>query len=307
MQAMRAYAPAKINLTLEVLKRRPDGYHTIRSVIIKLPGLHDVVRVEIDRGPTTIEVSSDTSEIPCDERNICHRIAERYLQATAFEARLSIHIEKKIPVAAGLGGGSSDAAAVLIALNRHFDGALSQQRLSEIAVDVGRDIPFFLSGANAALASGTGENIARVDCRTPLHVLVVNPCIAIATGAAYEALSAGLWFMAREDRADRSRAMVDALREGALPSMCASLYNDFEAVVEPAHPVVKEIKQALRALGAEGASMTGSGSTVFGLFASPARLGAAEHALREQYPSFAIARGGALNAIDNDSERSHGR
>jgi len=155
MQAMRAYAPAKINLTLEVLKRRPDGYHTIRSVIIKLPGLHDVVRVEIDRGPTTIEVSSDTSEIPCDERNICHRIAERYLQATAFEARLSIHIEKKIPVAAGLGGGSSDAAAVLIALNRHFDGALSQQRLSEIAVDVGRDIPFFLSGANAALASGT--------------------------------------------------------------------------------------------------------------------------------------------------------
>jgi len=307
MQAMRAYAPAKINLTLEVLKRRPDGYHTIRSVIIKLPGLHDVVRVEIDRGPTTIEVSSDTSEIPCDERNICHRIAERYLQATAFEARLSIHIEKKIPVAAGLGGGSSDAAAVLIALNRHFDGTLSQQRLSEIAVDVGRDIPFFLSGANAALASGTGENIARVDCRTPLHVLVVNPCIAIATGAAYEALSAGLWFMAREDRADRSRAMVDALREGALPSMCASLYNDFEAVVEPAHPVVKEIKQALRAFGAEGASMTGSGSTVFGLFTSPARLRAAEHAMREHYPSFAIARGGALNAIDNDSERSHGR
>ncbi len=307
MQAIRALAPAKINLTLEVLARLPDGYHTIRSVIIKLPRLRDVVRVEIDRGPTKIEVSSDTTQIPCDERNICHRTAERYLQAAAFEARVSIHIEKKIPVAAGLGGGSSDAATVLIALNRHFDGALSQQRLSELSVEVGRDIPFFLSGAKAALAWGTGEKIASVDCRTPFHILVVNPCIAVATGAAYEALSAGLWFMTREDRADRSRAMVDALREGALPSVCASLYNDFEVVIEPAHPVVKEIKQALRALGAEGALMTGSGSTVFGLFASPARLRAAEHALREQYPSFVIAQGGALDAIDGDSEWIRGR
>ena len=290
---MRAYAPAKIDLTLEVVARLPDGYHAIRSVFVKLPRLRDVVDIEIDRGPAQIRVSSNSAEVPSDARNICHRIAERYLHVRGLEARVSIHIEKNIPIAAGLGGGSSDAATVLLALNRHFGDAFSRERLSELAAEVGRDIPFFLADTNAALVSGTGEKIASVESRAPFHVLVVNPGIAVATGAAYEALSSGLWYMTREDRTDRSRAMVDALREGALLPVCASLHNDFEMVVEAAHPVVKEVKQALRALGADGASMTGSGSTVFGLFASHARLRAAGQALREHYPSFAIADGRA--------------
>jgi 4-diphosphocytidyl-2-C-methyl-D-erythritol kinase len=289
---MRAHAPAKINLTLEVLARLPDNYHAIRSVVVKLPGLCDVVAVEIDRGATQIRVSSDSTEVPADERNICHRVAGRYLRRTGFEARVSIHIEKKVPIAAGLGGGSSDAASVLMALNRHFGEALSQPQLCELALETGRDIPLFLSPANAALVSGTGEKIDPVACTVPLHVLVVNPCVAVPTGAAYEALSARLWYMTREDRADRARAMVDAMREGALPRVCASLYNDFETVVEAAHPIIKEVKQALRALGADGASMTGSGSTVFGVFATAGRVRSAERALREHYPSFTVAQGG---------------
>jgi 4-diphosphocytidyl-2-C-methyl-D-erythritol kinase len=289
--AIRAEAPAKINLTLEVVERLASGYHRIRSVFVTLPRLRDVVSVDIRPGTTRIAVTSNSLEVPCGEENICHRITARYLHETKTSARVSIQIEKNVPVAAGLGGGSSDAATVLRVLNRHFAGRLSPRELSELALDIGRDIPFFLANVSAALVTGTGEKVSAIECDPSLRVLVVNPGVAVSTKLAYETLSARLWFMARGERSDRSKRMVDALRARALPQVYAGLYNDFELVVEPAHGVIKEIKQALVALGAEAASMSGSGPTVFGLFASDEQLRVAEQTLREHYPSFVIACG----------------
>ena len=141
------------------------------------------------------------------------------------------------------------------------------------------------------MVSGTGERVNVIECEVPLHILLVNPRVAVPTKSAYEALSASLWFMARGERTDRSKRMVDALRAGSLPAVCAALYNDFELVIERAHGIVKEIKQALLALGAEAASLSGSGSTVFALFASVEQLRIAEQTLREHYAWFVIARG----------------
>jgi 4-diphosphocytidyl-2-C-methyl-D-erythritol kinase len=284
-------APAKINLTLEVVARLPSGYHAIRSVMIALPRLCDSIVVDVRPGPTRIGIECSAADVPVDERNLCHRIAARFLQQAQLDAHVAIRIDKRIPRAAGLGGGSSDAASVLLALDRHFGHPLPPQRLAELALDVGRDIPFFLARADAALVTGTGEEVRPFDPAMYVHALLVNPRVEVSTGDAYRALSAELWYMTHADRADRSAAMTEALKSGRLNAACAALHNDFELVVAREHAIVPELLQALRAFGAHGASMSGSGSTVFGLFADEARLERARRALAAHYPAFFIARG----------------
>jgi 4-diphosphocytidyl-2-C-methyl-D-erythritol kinase len=284
-------APAKINLTLEVVERLPNGYHAIRSVMAKLRHLADGIRVEVEDGGNGIDIETDTPDIPADQSNICHRAARAYLDDARATAHVRIHISKAIPVAAGLGGGSSDAAAVLIGLNRHFGNTIRPRRLAEIGSDIGKDVPFFLDDAMASRVSGMGENVRGIAALPPLHVLVVNPRIAVSTKEAYAALRDSLWFMEREDRADRSQAMVSAIKSANPARIAAALYNDFEIAAERMHPIVKEVKQSLLALGARGALMSGSGPTVFGLFASKRTLALAEAALKTHYPSFSVERG----------------
>lgn len=288
--AITLRAPAKINLTLEVIERLPNGYHAIRSVMARLPRLFDVVRVRVADG-SRIRVRADSPEVPGDETNICHRAARRYLDDVRESAHIDVEIRKAIPVAAGLGGGSSDAAAVLLALNRCFGDALSPRRLSSLAADLGKDVPFFLADAAIGIATGMGERVRRVPVSPRLHALLVNPRLAIPTKDAYAALASGLWFMSRREREDRSRTMARALASGQADAVAAGLYNDFETVIEPMYPVLKEIKQALLALGARGALMSGSGSTVFGLFASTHALLVAERTLKAHYPAFVVERG----------------
>ena len=282
-------APAKINLTLEVVERLPDGYHTFRSVMMPLPDLADDLILEIEAGAPHIVIRTDSSDVPTDDCNICHRVVARYLEKTDARLRVSIGLHKRIPVAAGLGGGSSDAAAVLLALNRHCNDRLSREELVDIALHVGRDIPFFLASTDAAVVGGTGERVEAFRPQVALRVLVINPRIAVPTGPAFNALSHKLWFMSHSERSDRTRAMVAALRAGDLAATCAALYNDFELVIEPLHPIVKEIKQTLLAFGARGASLSGSGPSVFGLFASDDDLTTAERAIRAHYPDFFVA------------------
>ena len=191
---------------------------------------------------------------------------------------------------------------MLLALNRHCGDRLSSSQLVAVALDVGRDIPFFLASANAAVVSGTGEVVDPFDAHIALHALVINPRIPVPTGPAYEALSRKLWFMSQSGRTDRTNAMVAALRAGDLAATCSALYNDFELVVEPMHPIVKELKQALLAFGARGASLSGSGPSVFGLFASDSPLVAAEQALRSQYPQFFMTR--VTTGVGADGEGS---
>jgi 4-diphosphocytidyl-2-C-methyl-D-erythritol kinase len=289
--AITVKAPAKVNLTLEVVERLPNGYHDIRSVIVRLRRLADVVQVRVRRGAYGIGISTKSRDIPVDETNICHRAASRYLNHAGETAQVHIDIDKSIPVAAGLGGGSSDAGAVLLALNRHFRGRISPGKLIEIASEIGKDLPFFLSGAATGQVSGMGEDVQVIPSLLHANVLIVNPRIAVSTKDAYGALSERLWFMGRKDRANRSKAMTSAIEATDLAGIAAALYNDFEIVVEHMHPIIKEIKQSLLAFGARGALMSGSGPTVFGLFSSTKPLVTAQAALKAHYPLFFIERG----------------
>lgn len=289
--ALTLRAPAKVNLTLEVIERLPNGYHAIRSVMARLPHLADLVRVDVRTGPTHIHIRSSSGAIPVDDTNICHRAARAYLDRAAETARVVIDITKEIPVAAGLGGGSSDAAAVLLALNRHFGQRIPKHALAEIGAALGKDVPFFLEGSAASHAAGMGERLRAIGPLPPCQFLIVNPRITISTKDAYDALDGGLWFIDDARRSDRSQRMVRAIVAGDLHAVAAALYNDFEVGADRAHPVLKDIRQSLLAFGARGALMSGSGSTVFGVFASLQTLRVAQAALHAHYPAFYVERG----------------
>ena len=281
-------APAKINLTLEVVGKLPNGYHAIRSVFVRLDKLADTIELRIAPGRTRITLATTSKLIPADGTNLGHRAAAAYLSATGETAAIDIHIAKSVPVAAGLGGGSSDAAAVLVGLNRHFK-ALSSRTLEALGSDIGKDVPFFIRGVNAGRVSGTGERITPIAALPRLRFLIVHPGIAVSTADAYGALAQRVWFMSNAARADVSNAMAKALRTGDVGRIAATLFNDFEAPMERAYPVIKEIKQALLAFGARGALMSGSGSTVFGIFDSRKALANAEAVLRTHYGNCVIA------------------
>jgi 4-diphosphocytidyl-2-C-methyl-D-erythritol kinase len=289
--AITLQAPAKINLALEVVARLPNGYHAIRSLMMKLDGLADTVRVQVNERGSGIVIHGDPAQMPLDETNVCHRAARAYLGRIGTIARVDVAIEKSIPVAAGLGGGSSDAAAVLRALNRHFENALPHAELVALGADVGKDLPFFLDDAKLARVSGMGERVESLAATPPPHPLLVNPRIAVTTADAYAALGRQLWFMDLPQRHDRTAAMANALSRADVDAIAGALYNDFEIVAERAHPVLKELKQALLAFGARGALMSGSGPTIFGLFDSAQTLADAERALAVHCPGFVIARG----------------
>ncbi len=284
-------APAKLNLTLEVIERLPSGYHNIRSVMVKLDAISDTIELRIDPSSQGVGVTADSREIPVDRSNICHRAAAKFLAAIDTVARVDIHIGKVIPVAAGLGGGSSDAAAVLQGLNQDFGSPLSSNDLSLIGSQIGKDIPFFLTRAPAAVVSGLGETVEPLPVFPDFGFLIVNPGISISTQAAYESLAHRVCFMSDRARIDVTGVMVQAIASGNRRAVAATLYNDFETHVERQHPVVRELKQALVAFGATGALMSGSGPTVFGLFESVDQLRVAEQALRRYYPSFIIRSG----------------
>jgi 4-diphosphocytidyl-2-C-methyl-D-erythritol kinase len=283
-------APAKVNLTLEVIGRRPDGYHAIRSVFVRLPRLADTVRVRVDDGPTAVRIRASGLAIPLDHTNIGHRAAVAFLDRIRRRARVAIELRKRIPVAAGLGGGSSDAAAVLLALNLHFGQPLSSVQLATIGSSIGKDIPFFLSGAGASRVSGAGERLRRIAAMPRLHAVVVNPGIAVSTHDAYAALDRQLWFMASKHRIDRTARMIRAIATGDPGRVAAALYNDFEPVIEQLHPVVRQLRHELLALGACGATMSGSGPTSVGLFPTAALAARAQALLQAHDPAHFIAR-----------------
>jgi 4-diphosphocytidyl-2-C-methyl-D-erythritol kinase len=282
-------APAKLNLTLEILSQRGDGYHDVRSIFVRLDRLADVVSMRVDEDGSAIRISASSPDVPADSTNICHQAVERYLSTAGITAAVDIHIDKHIPVAAGLGGGSSDAATVLLALNARF-ARLSAEQLAVLGRGIGADVCFFLRRTRAADVSGVGDVVKPLTSSLPrIRFLIVNPCIAVSTREAFHALDKELWLMAHAGRANVTRSMAKAIAACDIGRIAAALHNDFEVVIERMHPVVNELKHALRAFGAAGASMSGSGPTVFGLFDSARALAIAEEALRRHYPAFITA------------------
>jgi 4-diphosphocytidyl-2-C-methyl-D-erythritol kinase len=261
MQAMTVQVPAKINLSLDVTGRRPDGYHLL-STIMQSISLFDQVYVEIDRQGKGIILLCDRPGIPLDERNTCHRAASLFLDAARIEAGVRIFLQKQIPEAAGLAGGSSDAAGVLYALSELFGHPLKPVQLQALAVQVGADVPFCLRGGTI-LCEGIGEVLTPLPAFADQLVILVKPGFGLATPWVFKQLD-----LAHLAPRPRQKEVCDALAHLDLAALAQATANVLESVSIKAHPLLAEIKQALLAAGASLAMMSGSGPTIFGLFAS---------------------------------------
>ena len=257
MTAVTIKAHAKINLDLRVLGTRPDGFHELRTVFQAL-ALHDVIQCIPREGPFAIECSS--AGIPLDKSNLIWRAAEtlwKSLRRTGPIRDVVIRLEKQIPLQAGLGGGSADAAATLIALAELWRVPVKPSQLTDVAAHIGSDVPFFLSGGTA-LGLGRGEEIYPL-ADLPRHwVVLLIPGFGVSTSEAYG------WYDGEPElsRAPREPQYVP----GPWPSRAAQMINDLEAPIAAHHPEIDQMKAALKRAGAVAAAMSGSGSTVFGLF-----------------------------------------
>jgi len=252
MNEITVKAPAKINLCLSVLGKRPDGYHEV-EMLIQMVGLYDEVKVV--RGGRGITVRCDNNAVPSGEGNIAWKAAAAMLKFSERDAGLSIEIRKAIPVAAGLGGGSGDAAAVLVAANRLLGAGLNRERLAEVGTGLGMDVPFFFFGPTA-LARGRGEVLTTLAPLPKFWVLLVNPGFETSTAWVYKNLNLRL----------TKKVDCNKIARLTVRNIAESLHNDLETVTATTHPVIDRIKEVLLARGAIGACMSGSGPTVFGIF-----------------------------------------
>lgn len=248
-------ASAKVNLVLEVLGKRPDGYHEL-STVMQAVDLFDRLTVE---AAATITLETSEPALPTDDRNLVVRAARLLQEAAGTEAGARIVLDKRIPLAAGLGGGSSDAAATLLGLNRLWGLRWRRERLVELAVKLGMDVPFFL-GRGRALGTSRGEVLAALPGVGGYALVLVNPGVGLSTQEVYGRVPPG-W----RAESDGTRRMLDALKKRNVVRVAGALTNHLEHWVEPAMPVIGRMKAALLAAGALGAAMSGSGPTVFGL------------------------------------------
>lgn len=244
---------AKVNLTLEVLGRRADGYHEIATVM-QAVDLSDRITLE---DADDLELRTAAPGVPTDGRNLAVRAAAALRQAAGVEGGVRITLDKHIPVAAGLGGGSTDAAAVLLGLNRLWRLRWPLERLDEVAASLGSDVPFFLRGG-AALATGRGEKVEPLRGRS-LGLVLVNPKFPSSTAEMYARVTPAMY-----TDGGATRALAGSLGRSAA-RVAASLYNGMEAAAAGAFPQIARMRAALLAAGALGAVMSGSGPTVFGV------------------------------------------
>ena len=280
-------APAKVNLYLEVTGRRDDGYHDLLTFMQKLE-LTDVLQVTLHENGEGVVMTSTAKDLPVDKGNLAVRAAYAFLAEAEIAAAVEVDLDKRIPIAAGLGGGSSDAAAVLVALNSLAGYPLSPAQLQATALSLGADVPFLTSDFAAAWATGVGEKLQAAAPIANCLIVVVNPGFPVSTKWVFESYGAlaAEQFEKRNDSERSPQSQTDnlALTTGGNPyilgrekdrtiriEQCLSgretpLYNDLETVTIKQYPELAEIKNRLLAHGADGALMSGSGPTVFGLF-----------------------------------------
>lgn len=251
----RSYA--KINLTLDVLGRLENGYHQV-EMLMQTVNLFDLVIVDKDR--SQIQVSTNLKYLPVNEKNIAYKACVEFFRHTGISGGARVLIHKNIPVAAGLAGGSGNAAAVLCALNLLYDAGLSPAELCRIGLRLGADVPYCILGGTQ-LATGLGEQLTPVAPMPKTITLLVKPPISISTAAIYEKIDS-VPLPAHPDL----QGMLAALEQGDRAGIAGTLYNVMEQVTAVENPVLGGIKKKLLANGALGACMSGSGPTVFGLF-----------------------------------------
>lgn len=259
-------APAKLNISLRVFGKRPDGFHHIRSVMVPV-SLYDEVTVE--EGFAGISVEVDDPAVPGDERNSCYRATALYRDWAGAPGGVRVRLRKAIPVAAGLGGGSSDAAATLKGLIALTGKAPPAETLLSLAAAVGADVPFFTLG-RPAFVEGFGDLLTPVEWRVPFFAVIVMPPFGLSTREGYER-------MERAAAAPPGRASPPAFRQWE--DLVSAVENDFESVWEHDRPDIRELKGELRNAGADAAGLSGSGPAVFGLFRSERDASRAKRAL----------------------------
>lgn len=268
-------APAKVNLILRVLDRRTDGYHNLWS-LMQTVGLEDELRYRLRHDSRDVTLRCDDRTLPTDSRNLVHVAVTRILEAADRQVGVDISISKRIPVGGGLGGGSSDAAATIFALDQLLGLKWSPEEMARMGAALGSDVPFFFH-APTAIVRGRGEDIQSVRLTGQRWIVLVNPGFPIETRWAYERLSqmrSTIPPLAPELLAMTGDTVVGW--ENLVPKM----ENDFEAALQSTHPILGELKQALLDAGAETALLSGSGATVFGIFKQERSAAQSGEALR---------------------------
>lgn len=258
MYEMRLRALAKINLGLDVLRRRDDGYHEVRMIMQTLK-MYDKITIRKMKEPG-IQLKSNLFYVPENESNLAHRAAKMLADEFQLAQGIFIDLQKFIPVAAGMAGGSSDAAAVLYGVNRMFQLNLSKRQLMERGVKIGADVPYCIM-RGTVLAEGIGEKLTPLPPMPSCKVVVAKPQISVSTKFVYENLKLGE--VAAHPDID---ILLAGIREGDLHKVAANMGNVLETVTIPHYPVIAQIREEMMRLGALNAMMSGSGPTVFGLF-----------------------------------------
>ena len=270
MEEITIKSPAKINLALDIVGKREDGYHEIETVMHQVE-LCDLIKVE----------DSDEMKIDCNDKiplkgNLVLKAVKLLKGRYNLTRNVSITIEKNIPVAAGLGGGSSNAALTLIALDKLWGLNLKQEELISLAKEIGSDVPFFIAG-NAAYATGKGELLQKLD-PINFYAVLINPGFDVSTKWAYESLNLDL-----TGKKSASREILKCVKRNNLREIAKFLHNDFETVVLDKYPLLKEIKDSLVANGALNSVMSGSGPTIFGIFEDEEKAKNAYEKLKGSY------------------------
>ena len=255
---MRLRAMAKINLGLDILGKRDDGYHEVRMLMQTIQ-MYDLLDIRRKSSPG-ITLTTNLLYVPSDERNLVYKAAKLLMDEFDIQEGISMKLTKSIPVAAGMAGGSSDAAAAFVGVNKMFHLGLSEQELMERAVQIGADVPYCIM-RGTALAEGIGEKLSKLPPMVKCPVLIAKPQISVSTKFVYDNLKLGSDMV----HPDIDRLVAD-IREKDLYKIAADMGNVLETVTIPAYPVIADIKDHMMEHGAVNAMMSGSGPTVFGLF-----------------------------------------
>ena len=270
---MRFRAFAKINLGLDILRKREDGYHEVRMIMQTIQ-MYDVLEMKKVKKPG-ISLSVNYPYIPSDERNLVYKAAKLLMDEFQVKEGVDIRLEKFIPVAAGMAGGSSDAAAAMVGINHLFKLGLSEKDLMDRAVNIGADVPYCIM-RGTALAEGIGEKLTRIAQVPDCYVLIGKPGIGVSTKTAYESLQ-----LDKIQSHPDIDGMIRDIENGNLLAMTDKMGNVFESGIIGKYPVIGEIKDLMEANGALKAMMSGSGPTVFGIFDDREKMEAAAAVLRQ--------------------------
>lgn len=292
---MQLRALAKINLGLDVVRKREDGYHEVRMIMQTIQ-MYDLLKID-KCSESGIHLTTNLPYVPCDERNLVYKAARLLMDEFEIRQGVTMNLKKFIPVSAGMAGGSSDAAAALVGMNRLFGLKLSMEELMNRGVTIGADVPYCIM-RGTALAEGIGEILTPLSPVPFCYILIGKPAVNISTKTAYENLK-----LSQIQQHPQIDAMMDAIRAQDLRAMAGLMENVFEPGIIREYPIVQSIKDFMLERGALNAMMSGSGPTVFGIFDSRRKMEKAAAQLRESHLAKTVFATKVFNVRGNTNDK----